>query len=228
MGGVIVYCNKCGNKLDEEDLFCRKCGSKRKENNSTNKINEEALEDLELATSSEEVSSIQKNIDSKAMIMTSPVPFEDESVKYRKIYWISGAIIFLISGLNIFAAIIFGWVIGFLVRNFGLCAKLAKVCKQEYFIKEGVTKNIILNKSTENLMKRGFKVSDTSNYLVVTSNEYKNIEYKIFINEDTSTFKIDTFYNIKGRILNKRLYYKLYKSAVANNGIIAYTIQNGN
>lgn len=43
-----MYCTKCGNKLEENNLFCTKCGAKINRNQNNN-INENASKEIEIS-----------------------------------------------------------------------------------------------------------------------------------------------------------------------------------
>ena len=55
-----MYCTKCGNKLEESNLFCTKCGTKINRNQSNN-INENTSKEIEISEEELELIKKQRN-----------------------------------------------------------------------------------------------------------------------------------------------------------------------
>lgn len=128
--------------------------------------------------------------------------------------------------LNILILGLFGCACIYLIRYFYSFPKYFKLANKKYPLKDGITKDMIFNNAQTKLIEKDFRVSNSRGYLIIESDEFKNIEYRVYINQDKRIFQVKPYYNFKGRLLHGRYSPKLYKSAVANNEIIADIIQN--
>lgn len=159
------------------------------------------------------------------VVLAGPIPLEDKSKGYNKIYWvcgIAGALFGMGGGLPgaIVGCLLF-CLFGRVIKNTVMSSPVNALSLTEYQLFSPVSIEDILVKLVAN-NTNDFKITHLKDKIVISK---KFAEYKIVVDNDNLTFRVEVGFTKLGAFTNRRLYAKLYKRAIQDIGPIAYAVQ---
>lgn len=158
------------------------------------------------------------------MNLNNPSPFRNELKKYNILYLILSLAFIILTGneFGIITNIILGCIGSFLIINIIATFKVCAIRKMTFSLKNSTSKEDILSLITLPLTKLNMKVENLSDCIRIIHNK---TFYDVFIDETKNIFMIFPQKSLFFRLFS-RLYINLYKNAIINVPIIAYTIQS--
>lgn len=165
-----------------------------------------------------------KNDLSNLITLTSPTNFLDELKRFTPIYFIMGIFLALLCGKEMTYPISFaiGAGGGFVIVNIISSFKVDALRNKLFTLEKSLTKEELGNLITLPLAKLNMNVEILNDSLRIIHN---NVEYDIFLYPNENAFRIWPQKSMLFRFLAKRVYINLYKKAIFEMPIIAYTIQ---
>lgn len=159
------------------------------------------------------------------VVLAGPIPLEDKSKGYNKVYWvcgIAGALFGIGGGLpGAVLGCLFFCFFGRAIKNMLMSSPVNALSLVEYQLFSPVSTEDILVKLVAN-NTNNFKINHLKDKVVVTN---KFAEYTIVVDNDNLTFRVETSFTTVGSLTNRRLYNKLYQRAIQDIGPIAYAVQ---
>lgn len=159
------------------------------------------------------------------VVLAGPIPLEDKSVGYNKIYWICGVIGVIFGAGGGLPGMVVGCLLfclfGKAVKHSLMVTPVKHLSDVEYklFSPVGLDEVLVqlVSHNTNN-----FKINHLKDSIVVTN---KFAQYTILVDNDNLTFKVEVSFTTLGSFTNRRLYTKLYKRAIQDVGPIAFAVQ---
>lgn len=160
----------------------------------------------------------------KPVVLAGPIPLEDISRKYNKIYWVCGigGALFGMGGgaLGMVVGCLFFCLLGKAVKNILMAGPVRRLSLTEYKLFKPITVEDALIELVQT--EDSFLINHLGDSIEIVN---KFAEYRIIINNDNLTFRVIVNFTTLGLLFNKRLYAKLYKRAIQDIGPIAYAVQ---
>lgn len=161
----------------------------------------------------------------KPVVLAGPIPLEDKSVAYNKIYWVTGFIGIIFGAGGGLPGMVLGCLLFYLfgkaIKQMVMANPVGNLSKVEYQLFSPIAVDEMLVALVASNTKN-FKISNLKDKIVVVN---KFAEYTIIPDSDNLTFRIEVNFTTLGSLTNRRLYNKLYQRAIQDIGPIAFAIQ---